>query len=66
MGVYVWCEIVCARCNAHLVGRFTTGALPRRALMKEVKLAGYPINEQNVFCSDKCRVAHAAEVARVK
>lgn len=55
MGVYIWCELVCAQCSRTRTGRYTSGALPRRALMKDARSAGWVFADDNAFCSPQCR-----------
>lgn len=52
--VPIWCEIVCRECSTAPTGEFTSGAIPRRSLVKDARAAGYIFKHDEAFCSQRC------------
>jgi hypothetical protein len=50
----VWCEIVCRSCAHSHDGQFTSGQIPKRAMVKEARGDGWIFKYNEAFCSPKC------------
>lgn len=58
MATYVWCELICDRCNEGLAGQWESGRyIPRAQLKAEAEMRGAFFSGDEVFC----RQCHQAE-----